>query len=65
MADVKRVSAGTIYPQVTSGSALLVCAYDSDEKFIANRLEGAIPLSEFKVRVPDLAKDTWIIFYCA
>ncbi len=63
MADVKRVSAGNVQPRITSGTALLVCAYDSDEKFNANHLDGAIPLSEFKVRVPDLARDTHIIFY--
>src|SRR5438552_2619823 len=28
--------------------ALLVCAYDSEAKFRQNRLEGAIPLDEFR-----------------
>jgi len=45
-------------------SALLVCAYDSDEKFEETRLEGAIPLSDFKARAGALPKDREVIFYC-
>jgi hypothetical protein len=65
MANANRVSADEIHDEVVSGTALLVCAYDDDGKFKNNNLEGAIPLSEFKVRVLDLDKDTKIIFYCA
>lgn len=65
MANVNRVSAKDIREEVQSGSALLVCAYDDDNKFQRNNLEGAIPLSEFKVRVLDLRKDKKIVFYCA
>jgi hypothetical protein len=65
MADVTRVSPKEARDSVISGSGLLVCAYSDDAKFRSNRLEGAIPLSEFKVRLPDLDRDTQIIFYCA
>lgn len=65
MAHVNRVSAHDIREDVVSGTALLVCAYDDDSKFRNNNLEGAIPLSEFKVRVIDLKKDKKIVFYCA
>lgn len=65
MAEVNRVQAADIRAGVVSGSTLLVCAYDNDEKFKKFNLDGAIPLSEFKVRVPDLVKDTKIVFYCA
>ena len=65
MADVQRLSAESVRQGVVAGSTLLVCAYDSDEKFASYRLEGAIPLSEFKKRVADLARDTSIVFYCA
>jgi rhodanese-related sulfurtransferase len=65
MANTNRVSAHDIREQVVSGTALLVCAYDDDNKFKNNNLEGAIPLSEFKVRVLDLRKDKKIVFYCA
>lgn len=65
MSEVNRVSASSIKAGVESGSTLLVCAYDNDEKFKSFHLEGAIPLSEFKVRHPLLAKDTHLVFYCA
>jgi hypothetical protein len=45
--------------------ALLVCGYDSDEKFRHNHLEGAIPLSALRSRADALPKDEEIIFYCA
>jgi len=65
MANSNRVSARDIREEVVSGTALLVCAYDDEGKFKNNNLEGAIPLSEFKVRVLDLKKDKKIVFYCA
>src|SRR5215213_8886762 len=52
--------------RMTSGAgALLVCAYDSDQKFQEHRLAGAIPFSQFQSRVTTLPKDKEIIFYCA
>jgi rhodanese-related sulfurtransferase len=45
--------------------ALLVCAYDSEEQFQQNRLEGAISLSAFASRVGTIPKEREIIFYCA
>lgn len=65
MSEVNRVSASSIKAGVESGSTLLVCAYENDSKFKSFHLEGAIPLSEFKVRLPSLAKDTHLVFYCA
>ena len=44
---------------------LLVCAYDSDEKFEQNHLEGAISLDEFRKREDQLPLDREIVFYCA
>lgn len=46
-------------------NALLVCAYDSDQKFEQARLEGAMSLSEFQEQQDNLEKDREIIFYCA
>jgi rhodanese-related sulfurtransferase len=51
--------------KVASGSALLVCAYDDEQKFQQLHLEGAISLAEFKSRFFALEKDREIIFYCA
>ncbi len=65
MVDVIRVSPQEVMERVTSGSALFVCAYDDDEKFRNNHLEGAISLGEFKTKLPSLSKDQEIYFYCA
>jgi rhodanese-related sulfurtransferase len=51
--------------KVMKGEAILVCAYDSDEKFNKMRLQGAIPLSSFKDKLEDIGKEQMIIFYCA
>ena len=65
MTEFNRVSPREVRGRVASGSALLVCAYDNEEKFNQNHLQGAISLSEFKSRLPSLSKDQEIVFYCA
>ena len=65
MTQPVRISAEETRKRVKSGSALFVCAYDDDEKFQNNHLEGAISLGEFKTRLPSLARDQEMIFYCA
>jgi hypothetical protein len=45
--------------------ALLVCAYDDDEKCRDMLLEGAGTLSELKAREGSLPRDQELIFYCA
>jgi hypothetical protein len=64
-ATTERVSPQQARQHVESGGALLVCAYDSEEKFQENRLEHAISLEQFKSRSGSLSKDREIIFYCA
>ncbi len=65
MSQHLRLSPQEVRTNVTSGAALLVCAYDNEEKFKRNQPNGAISLSEFKSRLSDLSKDQRIIFYCA
>lgn len=65
MAEPKRVTPKEIYQRVKSGAALLVCAYEDDTKFKRLQLQGAISLNEFKSKLPSLAKDQEIVFYCA
>ena len=65
MSQITMIKADKAYEHLTTGSALLICAYDSDEKFQKFQLKGAIPLSEFKTRSESLDKDTELIFYCA
>ena len=45
MSEAVRISAETVREKVTSDSALLVCAYETDQDFKEFRLAGAIPLS--------------------
>ena len=52
-----RISVEEARQKVNSGVALLVCAYDDDEKFKNNRLQGAISLGEFRAKVPSLSTD--------
>lgn len=65
MSDVLRVSPQEARQKVTAGSALLVCAYEDEEKFKAMRLDGAMSFTEFRTRVESLPRDREIIFYCA
>jgi len=65
MTEPERVTPREIVEKVNAGAALLVCAYDNEEKFKALRLEGAISLGELKSRLNALPKDQEIILYCA
>ena len=60
-----RVTPDEARKKATSQSALLVCAYDDDEKCKMVHLDGAIFLTEFKSKAPSLPKNREIIFYCA
>jgi hypothetical protein len=65
MSEPERIGPRETYEDFKAGGALLVCAYDSDEKFATMPLEGAIPWSAFQSKLPSLPKDQEIIFYCA
>jgi len=65
MGNISRLTAETVREGVLAGDTLLVCAYESDEKFGSYKLEGAIPLSAFKKKAEGLDKNTRIVFYCA
>ena len=65
MVEPIRISAEETRQRVNAGSALLVCAYEDDEKFESNHLQGAISFNQFKSRLPELANNQEIIFYCA
>jgi len=62
---VKRISPQQARQHVESGDALLVCGYDSDEKFQQYHLERAISFDEFESQADAIPKDREIIFYCA
>ena len=65
MTEPERVTPRDVFGKVNAGAALLVCAYDNEEKFKALHLEGALSLSELKSKLQALPKDQEIIFYCA
>ena len=62
--NAPRIGPREAHQHIESG-AMLVCAYDSDEKFRQNHLEGAVSLEEFRSQVDSLPKDREVIFYCA
>jgi hypothetical protein len=63
MTEPIRIPAEEARKKVTSGEAILVCAYDDEEKFRKMHLQDAISLQEFKNRLPALNKEQEIIFY--
>lgn len=65
MTEPTRISPEEVRTKSLSGSALLVCAYDDDEKYNNNHLDGALSFAEFKSKLPSLSKDQEIFFYCA
>ncbi len=65
MSEPERVGPKEIAEKLKAGAALLVCAYDDEQKFKALHLEGAISLNEFRSRLGALPKDQEIVFYCA
>ena len=62
--QVDRISPQEAKEHMESG-ALLVCGYDSDNKFRENHLNGAISVTELKARENQIARDHELIFYCA
>jgi rhodanese-related sulfurtransferase len=63
---VERIDPQQAYAHLESDAdTLLVCAYDSEEKFQQNHLDGAMSLEEFLSQADAIPKDREIIFYCA
>lgn len=58
-----RVSTEEANKKVTSHEAILVCAYEDEQKYRNAALEGAISLQEFRGKVETLTKTQEIIFY--
>ena len=65
MSEPIRISPQEARQKVTAGQALLVCAYEDADKFKTNHLEGALSFPELRSRLPELAKNQEMIFYCA
>lgn len=65
MAETKRITPEEVHQKLKAGKVLLVCAYEDEAKFKKVQLQGAFSLNEFKSKLPSLAKDQEIVFYCA
>ena len=65
MTSPLRLTADVVREKARSGAAMLVCAYEEEEKFTGMHLEGAIGWQAFLAKLPELPKDQEIIFYCA
>ncbi len=65
MTDVPRIDVREAKGKVEAGQALLVCAYDNNDKFARNHLDGAISFAELLKKSESLPMDQEIIFYCA
>ena len=65
MPEVPRISVQEAREKVMAGQAILVCAYEQDEKCRQIALEGSIPLSQFQQRAGSLPKEQEVIFFCA
>lgn len=61
---LKKIDIDQARHDMEASEALLVCAYESEEKFKANHLEGAISLNELRQREDQLSKQRELIFYC-
>ena len=64
MAD-RSINVAQARNDVQVANALLVCAYEDDEKCKQNQLEDSISLQEFSTKKDELTEDREIIFYCA
>jgi hypothetical protein len=65
MAPVIRITPEETYKKLQAGKALLVCAYEGEDRFRSLQLAGAISFPEFKAKLPALPQDQEIVFYCA
>ena len=63
MSQVDFIEPAEAFSRVKNGSALLICAYERDDKFHRLQLEGAIALSEFQAVLATLPKNRELIFY--
>jgi hypothetical protein len=63
MTEPVRIPPEEAKKKILSNEAILVCAYEDEEKFRKMHLEGAISFIEFKKRAPLLSKEQEIIFY--
>jgi hypothetical protein len=65
MSDAPRMDVQTAHQKVVDGEALLICAYEDDERCQSIRLEGSIMMKDLMEQLPWLPREQEFIFYCA
>ena len=65
MTDVARISVQEARQKTASGQAMLICAYDDEEKCNKINLQGATTLKRLEALQASLPKNRELIFYCA
>ncbi|MFZ7127799.1 MAG: rhodanese-like domain-containing protein [Desulfobacterales bacterium] len=65
MTEPVRITPEKARERLQTGSAILVCGYDDEDKWRKNMLEGAISFGDFVSRLPSIGNDQEIIVYCA
>ena len=60
-----KIDAQQVQDRLSSGDALLVCAYEDEQKCRSMRFGGALTLQEFERRKPTLDRSGDILLYCA
>lgn len=64
MERITLVSPHEINCRISTGDAILVCAYPNDRDFKNNRLKKALSFSDFASQMHSLPKKKEIVFYC-
>ncbi len=60
-----RISADEARQHVASGQALLVCAYDDEQKCSDTGVQGALTHKQFQAQLTAVPMSREIIFFCA
>ena len=65
MSDIERIPPEEAIEKVAQGEALLVCAYEDEEKCRALGIEESLTLEDLERMLPSLSRDRVLVFYCA
>ena len=64
MPEIPRIGVQEAHEKVMADRALLVCAYEDEERYHKFKLKGAMSLARFQSLLPSVPRDREIIFYC-
>jgi len=63
MREIPRIGVQEAHEKAMAGRALLVCAYEDEERCNRLNLKGSMSLARFQSLLPSLPTDREIIFY--